>query len=357
MPSNVRTKSKLKNKLIKIVFFIIKKLKLIKKNPLSPEKPKILIISTTAIGDSLWATPVIKEIKKTYSSSYLAVLTIHYGKEIFKNNPNIDELIEYKNSFFKIFSLIKNLKQKKFQMALLFHSSQRTILPILNLIGVNNISGTENLNKGLDFLLTDVQKNKNQHEIIRRYEIAKILNIKKNNSLMELILHQKEKSFFKKKKKPIIAIHPGATDNYKRWPKKYFIMLGNLINRNLDAEIVITGSNKEKNLVLEISNKIKTSRPLFDLNIRQFASFLNNIDLLITNDTGPMHMAIALNKKIIAIFGGTDPKICGPLNYSKAVIFYSKNNCCGCLKRKCENPVCLYKIKPKNVFQTIKEVF
>ena len=114
-----------------------------------PQKNRILIVATTALGDTLWATPAIENIRASFPEAYLAVLTSPIGMEIFKHNPWIDKLHLVKEPLLPtFFSLWKTLYKERFDTVLVFHASQRLALPLCSLLGASRIVGTAGSIKG-----------------------------------------------------------------------------------------------------------------------------------------------------------------------------------------------------------------
>jgi ADP-heptose:LPS heptosyltransferase len=354
---------KSKNALITIFVFLFK-LFFRKKNDFNIKNPKILIVSTTALGDTLWATPAIREVKKKYPSSYLAVLTTSFGKQVLKNNPFIDKIFIFNNPLFiNFFSLLINLRKKMFQIIFVFHSSQRIVFPLCALLGAKKLIGIKNINKDLDHLFTKTFSFKDIHQIERRMDICKEIgvnskdfslnyfpSIKEKKSIINFIQHEKISL-------PFIIFHPGAKDFYKCWPKQCFIKLGELIQKNIGYQIIVTGDKREIALTEEITKKIKTAKSYCGkFSFPSFAALLQQSEIIITNDTGPLHLALAMQKKTICVFSPTDPNICGPFNENKEVhTYYSSKTCTPCLKRKCQEPFCLLQISPYDVFEQIKK--
>jgi ADP-heptose:LPS heptosyltransferase len=360
----ISKKNRVKNFFIKFLFsffsFFIKK-----KNKFNEINPKILIVTTTAIGDTLWATPFIKSIKKKYPSSILAALTSPIGYEILKNSPFLDEIFIIKEPIYKyFFSTLKKIRKINFEVVLIFHASQRLIFPMMVFSKASQIIGSINQSKGLDFLLTHKTISINLAEIIRRDKIANQINVKTIDYSLEYYLNNMEKkysiNFFKKNKlneKKIILVHPGASKKEKCYPKEYFVNLLNLINKNLDVNIIISGSIKEKKLVHYISSKVKKSFSYISDNLNNFASIIKEVDLIITNDTGPMHIASCFNKHIISFFGPTDPKISSPYKYEKIIIFKSFDACQACNLKNDKKSICFHNIDPKTVYSKLQKIF
>lgn len=322
--------------------------------PLNKKTHQILIVSTTALGDTLWATPAIENIRKSYPHAYIAVLTSPIGLQALKNNPHIDKffLLEepLSNHFFKLW---KALYREHFDTVLLFHASQRLALPLCSLLGASRIIGTAGINKGLDDLLTDALPNAQQHEIVRRLRIAEAIGAKTTTQTLSFFLqpHELIEPWNKGAKKTWIALHPGSKDAFKRWPTERFIELGNRLKEKMDCEILITGTKDERRLMEEIASHIPGAHlDAADRNLRGFAALLSQMDLLISNDTGPVHLACALGRPVVAIYSSTDPSLCGPHHAKNALAISRRAACDPCLKRKCHQPFCFLQIGSEEVF-------
>src|SRR5690606_38871830 len=126
-----------------------------KQNKIDFNSLRILVLSTTGLGDSLWATPAFEKIKQKYPTSHLAVITTGLGGQVFFNNPHINQIFFLENLFsFKCFKLWNKLRKNRFQIVFQFHSSQRYALPLCSTIGAEKIVGTQGSSKGLDSIFT-----------------------------------------------------------------------------------------------------------------------------------------------------------------------------------------------------------
>jgi ADP-heptose:LPS heptosyltransferase len=355
MPS---LKSKLKNKILIKFFLFIKKFQK-KREIFNPKNPRILIISTTALGDTLWATPSIEAIKKKYKTSYLAILCSKKGREVLENNPFLDKIFTLKTSLLLSFiPLFIKLKKEKFQAILIFHSSQRLTLPLCSILNSEYLISSKDLNKDLDIFLTHNTNKNDMHEIERRFEILKKINIEKKNKKMSFFIKKEKLNNFKnlKNKKYLIIFHPGAKDSFRRWPPKSFITLGNLLNKNFNCNIAITGNKREKKLIKTLSSSLPFSFPIYEnLSINKLAILIKNANLLITNDTGPLHLACALETNLIGLFVPSNPKQFGPYRVKNALTLKKEKPCLHCIKRKCKDPFCWLQIKPIEVFEECKK--
>lgn len=318
--------------------------------PKHAKQNHILVVTTTALGDTLWGTAAIESIRTAFPRCYLGVLTSSIGMQVLKNNPHIDKLFLLKEPLSRyFFSLWKELYRGKFDTVLLFHASQRLTLPLCSLIGAETIVGTAGINKGLDYLLTHPLPNKAQHEIVRRLKIVEAIGVSPATEKLSMFL---DEPLSPRGPGPWVAIHPGSKDVFKRWPKEKFIELGRKLKNEMGCEIIITGTKEERTLMEEIASQIPEAHvDMPNRSLREFAALLNQMDLIISNDTGPVHLACALDKPVVAIYASTDPFLCGPHKAEKAVVISRRQTCDPCLKRKCHLPFCFLQIGVDEVFQ------
>lgn len=353
----------LKNKLIK---YFLQAVKAMRKTPNEQESKRFLIVSTTGLGDTLWGTPAIKALRQSYPDSYIAALTSPIGEEVLRNNPHLSEVYTLKTPlFFSFIRLYFRLRKRKITTALILHTSQRAALPFCHLIGATTLIGTEGINKGLDFLLTHPLEKKREHEIERRFGIVVKAGAVPSDPYLELFPTQKDEQkaneFLLENEilpfMPIVGIHPGAKDKFKQWHPDCFIELAKRLQDHLGCQILITGNASEKELMQKISHSIPNSIALTDpLSLTTFAALLKRMSLFIVNDTGPMHVAFSVNAPTIALFGPTDPKLCGP-HFAKATVIRKEPTCTPCLRKACQDPFCLLQISVDEVYNSALSLF
>ena len=351
---------KIKNLLIYALYALTKKAK----RNVQDGTARILIVSTTGLGDTIWATPAIASIRKSFPDCHLGVLTSALGKAVLDRNPHIDKIFTIKhNCLFQIPRVLRALKKEKFDTALIFHVSQRLTLPLVHLAGPSKIIGTEGINKGLDFILTNKLKSSYVHEIERRLNIAKEAGAKISHETLELYTSKEDQksvaSFLNKAKckSPLVGIHPGAKDGFKMWPKENFIYLAKKLEEDLGAKILITGDSSETTLAESIVKELKDAESCAGkFTLKETAALLEKLDLYIANDTGPMHMGFAMGTNVLALFGPTDPNLCGPYEAKSARILKKPRTCMPCLNKKCREPFCMMQISKQTAFNEASQI-
>lgn len=330
------------------------------------EEKRFLILSTTGLGDTLWGTPAIRALRECFPTSFIGVVTSPIGKALLQHNRKIDELFIAKNPLLpSLIPLYQKLRAQKITHILSFHTSQRPMLPLAAILGATEIIGTNGINKGLDFLLTHPLDNHPMHEIQRRLAIVAQVGAHTLDSSMELSLSPEDEraadAFLEElhipSYLPMIAIHPGAKDSFKQWPAAHFIELGNRLVQNLGCRIIITGTPAEKNLVDSIASHIEGSHTATHLPLLATAALIKRMDMVIANDTGPMHLAFAQKTPTIGLFTPTDPKLCGPY-YTESALAIAKNpTCTPCIRKRCKEPFCLLQIGVQQVYDAALNLF
>ncbi len=359
----------LKNLLIKWLITAIQPMK--RRRFLHGPPRSFLLVSTTGLGDTLWAGPALETLRTHYPDSLIALLTHSLGSELLSRNKALDEVFILEEPlFWNALRLLPTLKRCEFDMVLLFHSSQRFILPLCSLMDVPQIIGTKGQQKGLDFLLTDQVLPVYQHEVERRLSLVQAAGVPGALSVERALhfpLHQFEeegaKNFLSRQNipdhLPLIGLHPGAKNKFKQWPPHYFVEVGKRLVQHTGCQIIVSGDGRELQLTYEVASQIPGAIPLAgELSIGTFAALLKRYHLFITGDTGPMHLAFAVKTPTVALFSATDPALCGPWhNEGRVALIYKKRTCSPCLGKKCEEPFCLLQINPDLVYEHALELF
>jgi len=344
----------MKNRLIKIL------VSLCKSSASSEDREKrFLILSTTGLGDTLWGTPAIRALRESFPTSYIGVLTSPLGGALLQHNRRIDELFILKTPLLpSLFSLYRKLKEKKITHVLSFHTSQRFVLPLAALLGPQVIVGTSGMNKGLDSLLSHPLEKTPIHETERRLKIVEAVGAQTLDPSLELFLSLEEERLAEQFLQsleipsylPLIVLHPGAKDGFKCWPPSHFVELGSRLSQNLGCRFLITGTPAEKDLVESIAARIPGATAVTHLPLLVTAALIKKVDLMITNDTGPMHLGFAMKVPTLGLFVPTDPALCGPYFTEKAQVIAKRPTCNPCIKKKCKEPFCLLQIGVQEVY-------
>jgi heptosyltransferase-2 len=160
--------------------------------------------------------------------------------------------------------------------------------------------------------------------------------------------------------RPLVAVHPGASAESKRWGPSGYVQLGRRLAREYEAFLAVLGGPSEAELTEEVARGIGASRAA-DLggktSIPELMALLERSSLVVGNDTGPVRLADALNRPVVAIFGSSDPVATRPLGPRHALIRRDLD-CSPCLKRRCplKHHECMKSIAADEVYDACRRV-
>jgi ADP-heptose:LPS heptosyltransferase len=280
----------------------------------------ILVVSNTGFGDTLLSTPAIKTLRKNFENIHITFLVNKNFFPLFDEYKYVDNIITYKSGFINQLYLIKKLRDLKIDTVFLFHSNGPEDIFFSVLSGASNIlKMTYNQNHEYKDLFLNKYVTKLQHDIENKLDLVRLYNPTLIDRKMEVSeKFNKRSGYFKDESKKYILLQLGAQDTYKMWPIDNYIALSEkLLKEYQEVEIVLLGSTAyEKELAITFMNQILHKERVINLcsktSIDDLPNLLNSGELLITNDTGIMHLAIALKRKTICLFGPTNSKMFGP---------------------------------------------
>ena len=271
---------------------------------------KIVVWQTAFLGDLILSTPLFHSIKNIFPESTLYVITKPFGIQVLKNNPYVDELIIFDKSKNSTFSLIKRLRKEKFDIAISPHRSHRAAYSLF-LAGIPFRVGFDKA--GFSFLYSKTVPHRfdGTHEIDRNLSLLKVFPEYSENNLHkipELFLTEEEDKSYRKyglKDKDYILIAPGSKWNTKRWTEKGFREVIKALRE--DENVVLIGGEEDLPFTQKIISPLK-NKPLNlvgKTGLRESFSLIKHAKALISNDSAPVHMAVAFNTPVVDIYGPT----------------------------------------------------
>jgi len=308
---------------------------------------KVLVITLSNLGDVVLTTPVVEVLLREFPDAKIDVMVGPNGVEIFKKHPKISKLITY-DKFKPLPDKIKLIRELRGKQYSLIVDLRNTLLPYL--IGAPY--------KSLPF-------NKFSMHITHKKDIhlwkLKILGININNPPYRIYIDDSDRGYINNvlKNLPsgrIVAINAGAKSHLKRWSKEGFAYLIDKLKNEEDADIVMIGSPEDVKISSSILDQVKADvvNLVGKTTVCQLVALLEKADFLITNDSAPLHIASILDKKVLAIFGPTDPKEYGPFNKRGAAL-QKPLVCVPCKKAHCAfDYECMRFLKKERVFEVAK---
>ncbi len=338
---------------------------------LNPESVKnILVVSSTAIGDTLLSTPAIRAVRERYPEAKIIAHFNVGNAGLFENNPHIDGIIPYYGGYRRFLRTVLEFRKHNFDLALIFHGNEPQATPMAYLSGAKFIVKAP-ISKEYGFLLSNTsngfEKPWDHHAIDVRMKTASFIGCSGENR--ELVLETDEgdraaaSSWLSRVGMDgnaiLIGLQAGAATPYKIWPRHKFIELGKrLLQLNPDIRILVIGSPREKKLCSTVAHEIgdRAFSTAAEVSLKTLRGLIERMDLLVTNDTGAMHMAIALKTRTLSLFCPTNNLGTGPVQDMHLHKVVKKERTCNpCITKKCYEPLCMDQISVDEVFHSAKE--
>ncbi|UCE42437.1 MAG: lipopolysaccharide heptosyltransferase II [Candidatus Aminicenantes bacterium] len=331
---------------------------------------KILVRMPNWIGDSVLALPAMKTIKRNYPESEVWAGTQEWVKDLFAMDDMFAgaiSLLEHK-SLKNLQESAKILRKSRFDLGILFTNSFASAL-VFAMARIPQRWGYKKDGRGL--LLTKgipIQSRENRaHQVHYYLDLLLGLGLKEFPEEHSLPIDRQEKTRAEEWlgsqniqiQRPLIIISPGAYyGSAKRWPAKKYAELATLLQSRMRAQVLVIGSADETPLAEAISS-LMSERPHIltgNTSLPRLAALLSLADLLVTNDSGPMHLANILKVPLVALFGPTEPARTGPYQ-QPAMVIHKGAPCWPCSYRQCPfDHRCMMDISPEEVFQACQKL-
>ena len=372
---------KLKGNIFKISTYIRPITKLLKNNERQfPDSPgRILLVKTHAIGDTIMITPAIKALRNRYPNAHIGLLTGLSSMKIIQGDTDIDELLAFDESALfspkptEIIKLIYRVRMKKFDMAFIFQYSSLIHL-LVKAFGVPFRIGFDM--DGSGFSLTrsvpwDASGERWTGDVF--LDLARLVGAGITDKRLKIYISEGDIKFaddFLKSnritdKDILVGIFPGGGKNtrdivyQKRWGIEKYAAIIDMLSANYGAKIIVFGSSDEENLV---SGFLKLSRTEIisacgKTNLKQLSALIKKCSLFITNDSAPLHIAIAMDTPTVSLFGPSRAKSIIEENENHIAIqsTYPCSPCyCNSVFPGCEKPECMEAIGIDEVITAVE---
>jgi lipopolysaccharide heptosyltransferase II len=323
---------------------------------------KILIINTFGIGDVLFTTPLITNIKRADPQTEIHYLANSRSASFLEHNPDIERVIVYDRDDFKqaygrsLFEylvkgreLLRSIRKERYDLVLDL-SLDRGMGFLTALAQIPRRIGFDYKGRGL--LLTDkipFKGYEGRHVVEHYFDLLKEIGVPVVDKA--LVLHIPEtdvqwaNQWFRQKAlifaKPLIAVFPGGGASWgksavlKRWPVEKYAKLVDKMIEKYNAHIILMGNQADHELCRVIAEKSRITVHVAagEPTITQTAALLKHCTLVVCNDGGPLHVAVAAGVPTVSIFGPVDDQVYGPYPTGKHIVVKKNLACQPCYRR------------------------
>jgi lipopolysaccharide heptosyltransferase II len=330
----------------------------------------ILVVNVNWLGDAVFSIPVFKALKKTYPHAHLTCMCVPRVKEVLEYCPYVDKIIIYdergKHRFpWAKLKLVRYLQKEKFDAAFLLHRSGTRALMVY-LAGIPLRIG---YCKAKVFLTNFVpMKAEDVHRCDYYLKILEGYGIKVQDRLCELRLKQEDMQNVDVllsrvgigPKESFVVLNTGGNWDLKRWSTESFTILAKRISQEFGLKIVFSGANKDREYCQRIAQAAQVRAVVLagETTLRESLALYKRASVVISGDSGPLHLAHSVGADVIGIYGPTRPDITGPRGSGRCQILFKDVGCnnAPCYHLSCTNNVCMQSVTVDDVCQAFKKI-
>lgn len=339
----------------------------------------ILVRGVNWIGDAVMTMPALRALRAARPDAKITLLVRPWVSPLFEKDPNIDEILLYSDEFQGMrgkLRLAAEIRKRKFCEAILFQNALDAAL-ITFLGGVPERVGYSR--DARRFLLTRAvpfdEHAGNIHHIEYYLHLLRSSGVDAGESSPWIYLSLSERLEAREKlgglKRPVVALNPGAAyGSSKRWYPERFGEVARMVIDELGGSVVIFGGSGERQIAGEILESVASgggtenyqseSRLMSfagETGLRDLCALISECDVLVTNDSGPMHVGYAVGTPLVSIFGSTSSELTGPVG-DGGIVIRKDAECAPCFERECPSGDlrCMDLITVPDVFESVKKL-
>ncbi|MCK4403643.1 MAG: glycosyltransferase family 9 protein [candidate division Zixibacteria bacterium] len=325
---------------------------------------KILLIQLRRIGDVLMCTPTLRALREHFPKSYIAFLTEKESSDLLTLNPYLDEVIvlergKYRTPFYSL-KKIWQIRKKRFDLVIDFLGNPRSAY-ISFLSGAKRRIGYDLPLRRFFYNVITKNDGRRKYAAARKLDTLKALGTQSCDLKLDFFVPDEAgifaERFFKEngldQDNLIISISSTSRRHFRRWSLERFARLADWLVSEFKATVMLVWGPGEREVVEKVKNLMK-EKPIISWeteNLFQLGAVLKKCDLHVGNDNGTKHIAVAMGKPTITIYGPHDPVSWTYPDFSRHKFLKKKVDCpdCNRIKHKCTELSCLNQITVEDV--------
>lgn len=333
----------------------------------------ILCVRLDYLGDVLMTTPAIRALRESIPGTRITLLTSAIGAAAARYIPDIDDAIVYQAPWLKHserhtreedLAMMETLAARRFDAAVIFTVYSQSPLPAAMLCHLAGIPlrlahCRENPYALLTHWVAETEPHiKLRHEVRRQLDLVAAIGAQSRDERLVFCVPQADTQRMRRlldeigidRKKPWIVLHPGASAASRRYPPEYMAAAARELSERLPCRVILTGSSEEASLAENIAAQVPHSHSFAGrLKLGELAALISLAPLLISNNTGPVHLAAALGTPVVDLYALTNPQHT-PWKVASRVLYHDVP-CRFCYKSVCPegHHRCLTAVPPSQV--------
>ena len=304
---------------------------------------RILVVLPNWFGETLFATPFLKILRRQQPEAFIATLGWPQCREVLLHSPHVDELLTYDErgihrSLPGKARVARMLRRAGFDTAFILRRSfSRTLL--LWLAGIPARVGFAHAKSGWLLTRRVPISSRPQHKAFSYLPLLEAVGLSTARERYEYTLSGEERQAARQllersrlldHGRPLVILHPSANWPHKRWAAEAFAALGDRLIETRQVQVVITGGPADQPLAESIRARMQHPSALLAgrTTLRELGACLEQARLVVSNDTGILHIAAALGRPLVALYGPTSPLLTGPLGDAQRMRVLHHPDCC-----------------------------
>ena len=341
----------------------------------------ILIVKLSALGDVIQTIPTFEALRDHYPTAHISWLVEEGAAELLEHYPRLDEVLvcqrkswlrELKNPLLwptvslDIIRLSRRLRSRYYDVIIDFQGLLKSAIWVGLARGRRKIGFDQTREGSSKFLNEKLPPyDPDRHALDRYMDLARYLGAEGKDAIMRDPWTLREEQQFnnrlnhvtRKDKSPLVVCHPMSRWQTKLWPQAKFALLAAEMVKRLGATVVFTGSGKDRDAITSVMHKAGVGglhNWAGTTNLRELAYVCKRAAVVVSTDSGPMHLAAALGTPVVALFGPTAPWRTGPYGDGHRVLRIDQD-CSPCFQRTCHTVECMTAIEVDDVFRAVVE--
>lgn len=339
---------------------------------LSESPRKVALMRASRIGDFICATPAFRSLRIALPEAEITLIGQPFVEELIMRSPHLDRFVPFPGfpgiaeQFFdprQTVQFFQQMQAEEFDLAVQMHGSGVYSNPFTLLLRARITAGFVREGDSAGRLDAALPMPFKLHEVRRVLALTTFLGASPQGEETEFPLWAEDRAaasaLLAGVEQPLIGLHPGSREATKQWDSERFAIAGTELQRQYGGTVVVIGGLDERPVAESIAQTIGSSclNLAGKTSLAVLGGVISQFSVLVTNDSGPAHIAYALGTPTVTVFGGTDPAIWGPLNSDQHRVLAYEVPCRPCDYGVC--PVeytCLENVMAQQVVETAVEV-